>query len=144
MAKVTLQLDYREVCTIADLIAARLKQGQDKGGLYETRSIVRLAAKVEQLAKGHGGRVAVLARAPAWVFEYVTKGLFPEEHKPVHRSVSRPRSPDPWEITRPSRLPKVLPPKRKPTPKPKPKAAVKAKTTQAPAPTPQPAATVTG
>ncbi len=115
MPKVTLQLDYREVCTIADLIAGRLKQGQEKGGLYETRSVVRLAAKVEQLAKGKGGRLAVLARAPAWVFEYVTKGLFPEEHKPKpHRMMWQKPLVD-QRARAAAKLPKKLPPKRKPT-----------------------------
>ncbi len=92
MAKVTFSLAEREVNTLADLIEAKLKRGENDLGAYETRSIVRLALKVHELSKGRYGRWAVLSDAPVWVFAYLGKPVFPEVVSPATIQLRRARA----------------------------------------------------
>ncbi len=110
MAKVTISLDEREVNTLADLIEAELRRGEERHGAYETRSIVRLALRVNELAKGRGGRWAVLNGAPTWVFAYLAKPVFPEVVSPQTLALRRARERSARALeAKPKRTKRVLP-----------------------------------
>lgn len=92
---IKLELDYRELCTIADLTSAALEKDRD-GGSYQRRSLVRLALVIDQQGRGrfNTGRLAIMADAPKWVYEYLARPIIeltpPVEKKPKPRRAPQP------------------------------------------------------
>ncbi len=97
MPKNTLQLEERDVLTLADLVSEALDEATDAPAFHQ-RSLIRLAVKVHGLAgKDDWPRVQVLNHAPAWVFEYLSRPLFPEgiptEAAPKAKKRPKPKPP---------------------------------------------------
>lgn len=89
----TLKLEDRELLTIADLTREALRKHSDMDGLYQRRSLVRLAITVDQAGRPKAPRVMVLADAPAWLYRYLARPVIeiPEPVKPRPKGRPHPK-----------------------------------------------------
>lgn len=88
-----LKLEDRELLTIADLTRDALRKHTDMDGLYQRRSLVRLAIVLDQVGRPRHNRLMVLADAPAWLYRYLAKPVIviPEPAKPRPKRHARPK-----------------------------------------------------
>lgn len=88
-----LKLEDRELLTIADLTRDALRKHTDMDGLYQRRSLVRLAIVLDQVGRPRHNRLMVLADAPAWLYRYLAKPVIeiPEPVRPRPKSHARPK-----------------------------------------------------